>query len=86
MNLLKNKKPRTFHHEYMFSDDRKPFISEDDSHEEIHGAFVRSTKFLRRRKEKELSGRHPLGIGVSILLIIILFIIWHFISTGVWLF
>ncbi len=44
----------------------------------IRGAFLNSTKYARRRKERRLSGGFILSTGLVLLLIVILVLIWKF--------
>lgn len=94
MGLFTVRKPRCFHHNYIYYDPRKEKLKEIDerakrelgilppkefSPEDIRGKFVGATKHLKRRKE---SGRKPLSYGVLILLIVILLFVMHYLATG----
>lgn len=94
MGLFTVRKPRGFHHNYIYYDSRKEKLKEIDerakrelgilppkefSPEDIRGKFVGATKHLKRRKE---SGRKPLSYGVLILLIVILLFVMHYLATG----
>lgn len=94
MGLFTVRKPRGFHHNYIYYDPRKDKLKEIDerakrelgilppkefSPEDIRGKFVGATKHLKRRKE---SGRKPLSYGVLILLIVILLFVMHYLATG----
>lgn len=94
MGLFTVRKPRGFHHNYIYYDPRKEKLKEIDerakreldilppkefSPEDIRGKFVGATKHLKRRKE---SGRKPLSYGVLILLIVILLFVMHYLATG----
>lgn len=94
MELFTVRKPRGFHHNYIYYDPRKEKLKEIDerakrelgilppkefSPEDIRGKFVGATKHLKRRKE---SGRKPLSYGVLILLIVILLFVMHYLATG----
>jgi hypothetical protein len=85
MALFKSQKPRSYHHEYIYHDERKEKLAKIEerakremglieenrqmSREDIKGAFVNATKHLKRRKE---SGRQPVSSIVLIFLIIVL--------------
>ena len=88
------RKPRAFHHEYIYVDERKEKLKkiEDSakrdlgmmppkefSPEDIRGKFVEGTTYLKRRKE---SGRKPLSYGVIFIAIAVLLYILHFLITG----
>lgn len=94
MGLFTVRKPRGFHHNYIYYDPSKEKLKEIDerakrelgilppkefSPEDIRGKFVGATKHLKRRKE---SGRKPLSYGVLILLIVILLFVMHYLATG----
>lgn len=94
MGLFTVRKPRGFHHNYIYYDPRKEKLKEIDerakrelgilppkefSPEDIRSKFVGATKHLKRRKE---SGRKPLSYGVLILLIVILLFVMHYLATG----
>jgi hypothetical protein len=53
------------------------------SPEDIRGKFVEGTTHLKRRKE---SGRKPMHAGVIIMIILLLFYLWHYLQTGSWSF
>ncbi|MDR0891150.1 MAG: hypothetical protein LBN24_00840 [Mediterranea sp.] len=92
------KKPRGFHHEYIYVDERKEKLTkmEEDakrdlgilpekefSPEDIRGKFVEGTTHLKRRKA---SGRKPLSYGVALIAIGLLLFLWHYLATGSWSF
>lgn len=94
MSLFKTRKPRGFHHPYMYVDERKDKLRAIEERakrelgmlppkefdpEDFRGTFVKATKHLRRRKE---SGRKPMKFGVALIIIGILLFIWHFLMTG----
>lgn len=94
MALFKTRKPRAFHHPYMYIDERKEKLKAMEERakrelgmlppkefdpEEIRGTFVKATKHLRRRHE---SGRKPLKFGVALIIIAILVFLWHYLLTG----
>ncbi len=91
MSLFRMRKPRDFHHDYIYYDERKEKLREmedkarrelgmeaDDTFrpELLRGAFVRATHHLRRRKENERSGRKHLSLGKLLFLIIALAALW----------
>lgn len=91
MSLFQMRKPRGFHHDYIYYDERKAKLQEmeeqarrelgmstDDTFrpELLRGAFVRATRHLRRRKENEQSGRKHLSLGKLLFLIIALAALW----------
>ncbi len=94
MGLFTTRKPRGFHHNYIYYDPRKEKLNEIDerakrelgllppkefSPEDIRGKFVQATKHLKRRKE---SGRKPLSYGVLIVAIILLLLLMRYLYTG----
>ena len=94
MGMFTSRKPRAFHHEYIYVDERKEKLQkiEDSakrelgmmppkefSPEDIRGKFVEGTTYLKRRKE---SGRKPLSYGVIFVAIAVLLYILHFLITG----
>ncbi len=94
MALFKIRKPRAFHHPYIYIDERKEKLKEIEERarrelgmlppkefdpEAFRGTFVKATKHLRRRKE---SGRKPLKVGVVVLVIAALLYVWHYLLTG----
>lgn len=89
------RKPRGFHHPYIYVDERKERLAKMEekakrelgmlpekefSPEDIRGKFVEGTTHLKRRKE---SGRRPMHFGVALILIAVLFYIWYAISNGI---
>ena len=91
MSLFRMRKPRGFHHDYIYYDERKAKLQEmedqarrelgmstDDTFrpELLRGAFVRATRHLRRRKEYEQSGRKHLSLGKLLFLTIALAALW----------
>ena len=94
MGMFTMRKPREFHHEYIYVDERKEKLKkiEDSakrdlgmlppkefSPEDIRGKFVEGTTYLKRRKE---SGRKPLSYGAIFVAIAVLLYILHFLITG----
>lgn len=95
MSFFTMRKPRGFHHDYIYYDQSKARLREmeDKARRELglksedkfnpqllHGAFVRATNHLRRRKEKEQSGRTCLNFGKILFLIIALLALWFFLA------
>ena len=94
MGMFTVRKPRGFHHNYIYYDTRKEKLKEIDERakrelgllppkeftpEDIRGKFVQATKHVKRRKE---SGRKPLSYGVLITAIVLLLILMHYLYTG----
>jgi len=89
------RKPRGFHHTYIYVDERKEKLQKIEekakrelgmlppkefSPEDIRGTFIEGTTHLKRRKE---SKRKPLHTGVLLMLIAVLIWLWYAISTGI---
>ena len=94
MGMFNMRKPRGFHHEYIYVDERKEKLQKIEdaakrelgmlppkefSPEDIRGKFVDATTHLKRRKE---SGRKPLTYGSLFVAIAILLYILHYLITG----
>lgn len=94
MGLFTMRKPRPFHHEYIYVDERKEKLQkmEEDakrdlgmippkgfSPEDIRGKFIEGTTHLKRRKE---SGREPLSYATIFVAIAVLLYILHYLVTG----
>ena len=94
MGLFTMRKPRPFHHEYIYVDERKEKLQkmEEDakrdlgmippkefSPEDIRGKFIEGTTHLKRRKE---SGREPLSYATIFVAIAVLLYILHSLVTG----
>ena len=93
MGLFKTVKPRAFNHQYIYVDERKEKLAkleenakrdlgmlppETSSHEErIRGAFVDSTKHLKRRK-----GKRTVSIQTLLVLLLVMLFILHYLVTG----
>ncbi len=95
MGMFTMRKPRGFHHPYIYVDERKERLAkmEEDAKrelgmlppkefnpEDIRGKFIEGTTHLKRRKE---SGRKPVHVGVLIILIVVLLYLWYAISNGI---
>ncbi len=91
MSLFSQPKPRKFHHDFMFVDERKDKLKaiEDRAKSELgmtdkplydgerlRGRFLNATKYTRRRNEKRLSGGIVLSFGVLVILILLLVSVW----------
>lgn len=94
MGMFTMRKPREFHHEYIYVDERKEKLQKIEetakrelgmlppkefNPEDIRGKFVEGTTYLKRRKE---SGRKPLSYGVIFVAIVVLLYILHYLITG----
>ena len=94
MGMFTTRKPRAYHHEYIYVDERKEKLQKIEetakrdlgmlppkefSPEDIRGKFVEGTTHLKRRKE---SGRKPLAYGTLFVAILILMYILHYLVTG----
>ena len=94
MGMFSVRKPRGFHHNYIYYDPRKEKLAKIEekakrdlgllppkefSPEDIRGKFVGATTYLKRRKE---SGKKPISYAVLIGAIIVLAIIANYIITG----
>lgn len=94
MGMFTMKKPRAYHHEYIYVDERKEKLQKMEesakrdlgmlppkefSPEGIRGKFVEGTTYLKRRKE---SGRKPLSYATIFVAIAILLYILHYLVTG----
>lgn len=94
MGMFSVRKPRGFHHNYIYYDPRKEKLEKIEenakrelgmlppkefSPEDIRGKFVDATTHLKRRKQ---SGKKPISYGILIGAIIVLLIIANYIITG----
>ena len=94
MGMFTMRKPRPYHHEYIYVDERKEKLQKIEetakrelgmlppkefSPEDIRGKFVEGTTYLKRRKE---SGRKPLCYATLFIAILILLYILHYLITG----
>ena len=95
MGMFTMRKPRGFHHTYIYVDERKEKLAKMEenakrdlgmlpekefSPEDIRGKFIEGTTHLKRRKE---SGRKPMHLGVILVVIAVLVYLWYAISTGI---
>ncbi len=94
MGMFTMRKPRGFHHSYIYVDERKEKLAKmtedakrdlgmlpekEFSPEDIRGKFVEATTHLRRRKER---GKKPMSVGIILISIAILSFLWYAIITG----
>ena len=95
MGMFTMRKPRGFHHPYIYVDERKERLQKmtDDAKrelgmlppkefkpEDIRGTFIEGTTHLKRRKE---SGRKPMHLGVLLTIIALRCWLWYAIANGV---
>ncbi len=95
MGMFTMRKPRGFHHTYIYVDERKERLAKMEenakrelgllpekefSPEDIRGKFVEGTTHLKRRRDRE---RKPVHAGVLIAIIVVLLYIWYAISKGI---
>ena len=91
MNLLRPRKPRRFSHINIYDNkhtgcgDSGTDEPRDRNFDEIKGAFVRGTKYVRRHKEKRHANRNQYLLRIFFLLLILL-LIWHYLLTNTLLF
>lgn len=91
MGLFNQPKPRGFHHEYIFVDERKQRLKDIENrakselgiknhtaarHERIRGTFLNATRHVRRRRERRASGGLILSFGMIVILLLLLFAVW----------
>lgn len=95
MGMFTMRKPRGFHHNYIYVDERKEKLAKmtenakrelgmlpekEFSPEDIRGKFVEGTTHLRRRKE---SGKKPIHVGMILIAIVVLIYLFYAISNGI---
>lgn len=95
MGLFTTRKPRGFHHNYIYYNPRKEKLARIEENakrelgllppkefkpEDIKGKFAGATTHLRRRQE---SKSKPLSNGVLILIIVALLLLMKYLYTGV---
>lgn len=95
MGLFTMRKPRGFHHTYIYVDERKEKLAKIEenakrdlgmlpekefSPEDIRGKFVEHTTHLKRRKE---SGKQPLHFVILLFFIGLLIYLWYALSNGI---
>lgn len=94
MGFFNARKPRGYHHNYIYYDPRKEKLRkieenakremgllppEEFKPEDIRGKFVNATSHLRRRKE---SKRKPLSNGILVMIILALLALGKWLYTG----
>ena len=94
MGMFTMRKPRGFHHSYIYVDERKEKLQKIEetakrelgmlppkefSPEDIRGKFIEGTTYLKRRKE---SGRKPLSYATIFIALAVLIYIMHYLVTG----
>ena len=94
MGMFSVRKPRGFHHNYMYYDPRKEKLKEIDERakrdlgllppkeftpEDLRGKFVQATKHVRQRKE---SGKKPVSYGLLLIIIVLLVLLMRWIVAG----
>lgn len=94
MGMFSVRKPRGFHHSYIYVDERKEKLAKIEENakrelgmlppkefnpEDIRGKFIEGTTHLKRRKE---SGHKPASTALLIFVIIVLLYLWHAIASG----
>lgn len=95
MSMFGQRRPRKFHHPYIYVDERKEQLAaieekakrelgmlppEEYSAEDLRGRFMQSTSHLRRKKENEPRGFSLLYVGAVIALITVLVIVLGWIN------
>ena len=95
MGMFTMRKPRGFHHSYIYVDERKEKLDKmrekakrdlgmlpekEFNPEDIRGKFVEATTHLKRRKE---SGKRTLHFIVILFFISLLAYLWYAISNGI---
>lgn len=98
MGLFNTRKPRGFHHEYIYYDERKEKLRKIEERakrelgmlppeplnkERLHEAFVNSTTHLKRREER---GGEAISAKWIIILLVGTIFVLHYILTGNWMF
>ncbi len=95
MGMFTTRRPRGFHHTYIYVDERKEKLAKIEERakrelgmlppkefdpEDIRGKFVERTVHLKRRKD---SGRKPASPAVLLVLIGLLLYLWYAIVNGI---
>lgn len=96
MILFYSRKPRRFHHEYMFIDMRKERLAaiKDKAERELkangrpdagnrleRGTFLNATRYASHRKEKSLSAGHFFFSVIAVMLVFLLVLIWKMVYS-----
>jgi len=94
MGLFSTRKPRSFHHNYIYYDPRKERLREMEDNakrelgilppkefkpEDIRGKFVDATAHLKKRKMRKTK---PLHSGILVMIILVLIVIMRYLYTG----
>ena len=93
MSLFNNRKPRGFHHEWIYVDERKERLQKIEEKakrdlgmlppeetgyaDRIRGSFVESTTHLKRRQ-----GRKGVGFATLLIFLAIMLFVLHYLITG----
>lgn len=95
MNFFHSRKPRGFHHEYIYVDERKEKLrelqecalhSEEDKEDSVYqtkitkGTFAEAGKHMQRRRSGVTERQPAKTIGVIVFLIILLMAIWYWLT------
>lgn len=95
MNMFGIRRPRGFHHEYIYYDEREEKLSKIEQrakeelgisqpsardYERLRGKFASSTHYLSRRKANEKAGRRPLSAVTVLIAIAVLAAVWLILS------
>ena len=88
------RKPRGFHHNYIYVDERKEKLEKIEenakrelgmlpekefSPEVLRGKIFEQTTHVRRRRER---GRKPMKTGILIIAVVVLIWLWYALSNG----
>lgn len=91
MSFFKQPKPRGFHHEMIYVDERSERLAEIEqrakrelgiekeegySSETIRQAFQQATPRVQRRRQRRLMQENTLGFGLLVILILLLVLLW----------
>ena len=95
MGMFSVRKPRGFHHNWIYVDERKEKLAKIEENakrelgmlppkefdpEDIRGKFVEATTHLKRRKE---SGKKPTHPAILLMLIAVLLWLYYAITSGI---
>ena len=94
MGMFTMRKPRGFHHNYIYVDERKEKLEKIEenakrelgmlpekefSPEDIRGKIFEQTTHVRRRRERD---RKPMKTGILIIAVVVLIWLWYALSNG----
>ena len=94
MGMFTMRKPRGFHHNYIYVDERKEKLEKIEenakrelgmlpekefSPEDIRGKIFEQTTHVRRRRER---GRKPMKTGILLIAVVVLIWLWYALSNG----